>query len=33
MTCERDGKVRERVPVVVDRGQRLKVDLKACGRG
>jgi hypothetical protein len=32
LTCERDGRVLERVPVVVDRGQTLRVDLKACGR-
>ncbi|UOY01664.1 M14 family zinc carboxypeptidase [Blastococcus sp. PRF04-17] len=32
LTCERDGRVLERVPVVIDRGQQLKVDLKACGR-
>ena len=32
LTCERDGQVLERVPVVIDRGQQLKVDLKACGR-
>ncbi|WP_242611095.1 M14 family zinc carboxypeptidase [Blastococcus saxobsidens] len=32
LTCERDGRVVERVPVVVDRGQQLRVDLKACGR-
>jgi hypothetical protein len=32
LTCERDGRVLQSVPVVVDRGQRLQVDLKACGR-
>jgi hypothetical protein len=32
MTCERDGRVIQRVPVTVDRGQRLRVDLTACGR-
>ncbi|MGY1805201.1 M14 family metallopeptidase [Blastococcus sp. SYSU D00922] len=32
LTCERDGQVRQRVPVVVDRGQQLRVDLTACGR-
>jgi hypothetical protein len=32
LTCERDGRVVQRVPVVIDRGQRLKVDLTACGR-
>ena len=31
LTCARDGRVLERVPVVVDRGQRLRVDRKACG--
>jgi hypothetical protein len=33
LTCERDGRVVERVPVVIDRGQQLRVDLRACGRG
>ncbi|WP_100499645.1 M14 family zinc carboxypeptidase [Geodermatophilus chilensis] len=32
LTCERDGRVAQRVPVVVDRGQQLRVDLTACGR-
>jgi hypothetical protein len=32
LTCERDGRVVQRVPVVVDRGQQLRVDLTACGR-
>ncbi|WP_040337173.1 M14 family zinc carboxypeptidase [Candidatus Blastococcus massiliensis] len=32
LTCERDGRVVQRVPVVVDRGQQLRVDLSACGR-
>ncbi|RBY88175.1 carboxypeptidase [Blastococcus sp. TBT05-19] len=32
LSCERDGRVLEQVPVVVDRGQQLRVDLKACGR-
>ena len=32
LTCERDGRVLQTVPVVVDRGQQLRVDLKACGR-
>jgi hypothetical protein len=32
LTCERDGRVRQTVPVVVDRGQQLRVDLRACGR-
>lgn len=33
LSCERDGRVLEQVPVVVDRGQQVKVDLKACARG
>lgn len=32
LTCEVDGQVRQTVPVIVDRGQRVKVDLRACGR-
>jgi hypothetical protein len=32
LTCERDGRVVERVPVMVDRGQQLRVNLTACGR-
>ncbi|MDP5183482.1 M14 family zinc carboxypeptidase [Blastococcus sp. BMG 814] len=32
LTCEVAGQVRETAPVVVDRGQRLRVDLRACGR-
>jgi hypothetical protein len=32
LTCERDGRVLETVPVMVDRGQQVRVDLKACGR-
>jgi hypothetical protein len=32
LTCERDGRVLQRAPVVVDRGQQLRVDLTACGR-
>jgi hypothetical protein len=32
LTCERNGRVVQRVPVMVDRGQRLRVDLTACGR-
>ena len=31
LTCERDGQVVQTVPVVVDRGQQLRVDLGACG--
>ncbi|MFP5252979.1 MAG: M14 family zinc carboxypeptidase [Actinomycetes bacterium] len=30
LSCEKDGKVLEQVPVVVDRGQQVKVDLKTC---
>jgi hypothetical protein len=32
MTCERNGQVVQTVPVVIDRGQQLRVDLTACGR-
>jgi hypothetical protein len=32
LTCERDGRVIERVPVTVERGQQLRVNLAACGR-
>jgi hypothetical protein len=32
LTCERNGQVVQTVPVVVDRGQQLRVDLNACGR-
>jgi murein tripeptide amidase MpaA len=32
LTCEIDGVVRQTLPVIVDRGQRVKVDLRACGR-
>ena len=32
LSCERDGRVLQRVPVVIDRGQQLRVDLTACGR-
>ena len=32
LTCERNGRVVQQVPVVVDRGQTLRVDLRACGR-
>ena len=31
LTCEVDGAVVEQVPVVVDRGQRVVVDLDVCG--
>ncbi|HEX4977458.1 MAG TPA: M14 family zinc carboxypeptidase, partial [Nocardioides sp.] len=30
LSCEKDGKVLEQVPVVVDRGQQVKADLKTC---
>ncbi len=30
LTCEKGGKVLETVPVIVDRGQQAKVDLKTC---
>ena len=33
LTCERDGKVLETLPIVIDRGQQMRVNLKACGRG
>ena len=32
LTCERNGQVIQPVPVVIDRGQQLRVDLTACGR-
>ena len=32
LTCERDGRVIQTVPVVIDRGQQLRVNLAACGR-
>jgi hypothetical protein len=32
LTCERNGRMMQRVPVVIDRGQQLRVDLTACGR-
>jgi len=32
LTCERDGQVLQAVPVVVDRGQQVSVDLKECTR-
>ena len=32
LTCERNGQVIQTVPVVIDRGQQLRVDLTACGR-
>ena len=30
LSCEKDGRVLEQVPVVVDRGQQVKVDLSTC---
>jgi hypothetical protein len=30
LSCEKNGRVLEQVPVVVDRGQQVKVDLKTC---
>nr|MBA2528695.1 carboxypeptidase [Euzebyales bacterium] len=30
LSCEKNGKVLEQVPLIVDRGQQAKVDLKAC---
>ena len=30
LSCEKDGRVLEQVPVVVNRGQQVKVDLKTC---
>jgi murein tripeptide amidase MpaA len=32
LTCEQDGQVLQTVPVVVDRGQQVKVDLRQCAR-
>jgi hypothetical protein len=32
LTCERNGRVMETVPVMIDRGQQLRVNLTACGR-
>ncbi|QDI69994.1 carboxypeptidase [Streptomyces calvus] len=32
LSCEKDGKVLQQVPVVVDRGQRVKADLKTCAQ-
>ncbi len=32
LSCEKDGRVLEQVPVVVDRGQQRKVDLSTCAR-
>ena len=33
LTCERDGRVIQQVPVMVDRGLQLRVNLTTCGRG
>jgi hypothetical protein len=30
LSCEKDGRILEQVPVVVNRGQQVKVDLRAC---
>ena len=32
LTCEVDGEVLQRIPVIVDRGQQAKVDLRPCER-
>ncbi|WP_297622840.1 M14 family metallopeptidase [Nocardioides sp.] len=32
LTCERNGQVLQSVPVVVERGQHVKVDLRVCGQ-
>jgi murein tripeptide amidase MpaA len=32
LTCEKDGQVLQTVPVIVDRGQQVKVDLRECAR-
>ena len=32
LTCERDGRVLQTVPIVVERGQQVSVDLKECTR-
>jgi hypothetical protein len=32
LSCEKDGRVLEQVPVVVDRGEQVKVDLSTCSR-
>jgi hypothetical protein len=32
LTCEKDGRVLQTVPVVVERGQQVSVDLKECSR-
>lgn len=32
LTCEKDGQVLQTVPIVVDRGQQVSVDLKECTR-
>jgi PAS domain-containing protein len=32
LTCEVDGQVRQTVPVVIDRGQQLRLNLNTCGR-
>ncbi|MGP3979997.1 M14 family zinc carboxypeptidase [Streptomyces sp. KR80] len=32
LSCEKDGKVLQQVPVVVDRGQQVKADLRTCAQ-
>ncbi len=32
LTCERGGEVRQVLPIVVDRGQHVRVNLQACGK-
>jgi hypothetical protein len=32
LTCEKSGQVLQTVPIVVDRGQQVSVDLKECTR-
>jgi hypothetical protein len=32
LTCEKDGRVLQRVPVVIDRGQHVRVDLSECAK-
>ena len=30
LTCEQDGKVLQQVPVIIDRGEQSKIDLRTC---
>jgi hypothetical protein len=30
LTCEKDGKVLQQVPVIIDRGEQSKIDLSTC---